>query len=201
MLMKKDLSIAFFDFDGTITSKESFSRFILFTQSKTRLISYFILLLPKILLYYLKIISDETLKQKVLFYFFKGYSIKQIEKWSHVFQKNIHKWTKKESVLRINWHLKKGHKVCVVSASPDFYLEQWCKNLNIDLICTEVKYESNTCNGHFKFPNCKGEEKVRRINLKYDLDQYETIYAYGDSKADKPMLSLAHYQYYRYFIQ
>jgi phosphatidylglycerophosphatase C len=47
--------------------------------------------------------------------------------------------------------------------------------------------------------NCYGEEKVRRIKTSYNLDEFDHIYAYGDSEGDKAMLDLAHERYYKHF--
>jgi phosphoserine phosphatase len=47
--------------------------------------------------------------------------------------------------------------------------------------------------------NCYGEEKVRRIRASYNLDEFNHIYAYGDSEGDKAMLDLAHEHDYKHF--
>ncbi len=38
---------------------------------------------------------------------------------------------------------------------------------------------------------CLGQEKVRRIRLRYNAGKYDILVAYGDSGADLPMLELA----------
>ena len=48
-------------------------------------------------------------------------------------------------------------------------------------------------------PLASGAEKVNRIKEKYTLDEYEYIYAYGDSRGDKEMLTIAHEQHYKPF--
>jgi len=40
---------------------------------------------------------------------------------------------------------------------------------------------------------------VRRILAAYDLSQYDEVYAYGDTKGDKPMLGLATIAFYKPF--
>ncbi len=52
--------------------------------------------------------------------------------------------------------------------------------------------------GNFINGDCGYLEKVNRIKNKYDLTQYSTIYAYGDTPNDYAMLELAHKKYYRW---
>jgi hypothetical protein len=47
--------------------------------------------------------------------------------------------------------------------------------------------------------NCYGQEKVTRICAELDLSEYNSIYAYGDSSGDKPMLALADKAFYKPF--
>lgn len=47
--------------------------------------------------------------------------------------------------------------------------------------------------------DCYGEEKVRSTRASYNLDEFDHIYAYGDSKGDNAMPDLAHERYYKHF--
>ena len=40
---------------------------------------------------------------------------------------------------------------------------------------------------------------MRRIKASYNLDEFNHIYAYGDSEGDKAMLDLAHEHDYKHF--
>jgi phosphatidylglycerophosphatase C len=57
--------------------------------------------------------------------------------------------------------------------------------------------------GRMKTPNCHGQQKVIRLQawLAERYDQAElaslTLYAYGDTSGDKPMLRLAQKAWYR----
>jgi phosphoserine phosphatase len=52
--------------------------------------------------------------------------------------------------------------------------------------------------GRYVNGDCTGEEKVRRIRARYDVDAYATVYAYGDTVDEVPMLGLAHRRYFRW---
>ena len=75
----------------------------------------------------------------------------------------------------------------VCSASPEFEIKPILEQLGADyIIGTKVDTET----GKFVSPNCKGEEKVRRI--KELLGECEFRNAYTDNvKSDAPMLELA----------
>ena len=88
--------------------------------------------------------------------------------------------------------------VVVVSASLDVYLRPWCAGLGLQLICTELEARSGTLTGRYTGGDCTGSEKARRVLARYDLRQYSTIYAYGDTTEDHELLGLASKRYFRW---
>lgn len=76
--------------------------------------------------------------------------------------------------------------VFVVSASLDLWLKPWCEEHKVGLICTEFDLE----NKRLLTPNCKGEEKVRRIKEQLSLSNYQDIYCVGNLPQDAAMLKL-----------
>ena len=84
----------------------------------------------------------------------------------------------------------------LVSASLDLYLKPVCSYLNIDLICSEVEIKAGKLTGFYQTPDCSNTQKKIRILEKYNLDNYAEIYAYGNSKEDIEMLSLAQQRYF-----
>jgi len=86
----------------------------------------------------------------------------------------------------------------VVSASLDAYLIPWCRALTIDLICTELEISGGRLTGRYVQGDCYGPEKVRRIRECVTLAGYGTIYAYGDTEDDRPMLEMADRMYFRW---
>lgn len=106
------------------------------------------------------------------------------------------------AIKRIDQHRAAGDKIVVVSATPRFILEQWCRDRRLDLIATEVELDKKgRLTGRIDGKNCRGPEKVCRIRAAYDLNDFDEIYAYGDTVSDLPMLELAeeHLRFYRPF--
>jgi phosphatidylglycerophosphatase C len=96
----------------------------------------------------------------------------------------------------------------MVSASPDIYLPEVARQLGFDaLICTEMEVvgegDAGRLTGAMRTPNCHGEQKVVRLRTwavgRFGAAGLEgvTLYAYGDTSGDKPMLRLARHAWYR----
>src|SRR5215470_6463338 len=64
--------IAFFDFDGTVTTRDTLLEFIRFSKGSLGLYSGFLLNSPWLFAYRLKIISNQAAKQRILSWFFRN---------------------------------------------------------------------------------------------------------------------------------
>ena len=103
----------------------------------------------------------------------------------------LNKIRKKDALDKITWHQRQGHKIVVVSASMECWLQKWCTVNKVELIATRLEIKENKLTGRFATKNCYGPEKVQRIKAYLNLDDFNFIYAYGDSRGDKEMLELA----------
>ena len=99
----------------------------------------------------------------------------------------------------IKLHLEKGHRVVLVSASLEPYLKPWTDKIGIELLGSRIAISDGVLTGSFAGKNCYGKEKERRIKKAYSLEEYDFVYAYGDSRGDKEMLELASEAHYRLF--
>jgi phosphatidylglycerophosphatase C len=195
------MKLALFDFDGTITTKDSLSDFIQYSIGKY---SYYIGLLalsPMLTAYTLKLIRNDIAKEKLITHFFKGWDINRFKKIAEQYSlEQIDKITRTKAIEKIKWHQERKHKVIIVSASMECWLKPWCEKNDIDLISTKLEYKDNKLTGKFSTKNCYGIEKANRINECYNLSEYDYIYAYGDSSGDKELLALADESLYKPFI-
>ena len=194
------MNIAFFDFDGTITTHDSLIGFIRFVFGDIKFLAGLAILSPMLMLYKLKLIPNYQAKQMMLSYFFKGMHQKQFENTAYNYSINeIPKIVRSQAMEKIKWHQDQGDHIVVVSASIECWLKAWCAENSFDLIATILKFENEIITGKLLTKNCYGIEKVNRIKDKYDLQQYDSIFAYGDSQGDTEMLQLATISYYKYF--
>ena len=196
--MKK--GIAFFDFDGTITTKDSFLEFIKFSQGSVAFWSGFLLLSPYLIAFKAGIISNQKAKECVLRYYFKNVTLEVFSRKCREFSEAvIPKLLRAKALERIQWHKENGMEVVLVSASPENWLKDWCAQMDIQLIGTKLELQADRITGNISGRNCHGDEKVRRIKEQFNLSDYQAVYAYGDTSGDRPMLALAQFPFMREF--
>ncbi len=194
------MTIAFFDFDGTITRKDSLIEFIKYAKGNYEFYRGLFEISPILLQYKLRLVSNHEAKERLISHFFKGCDILTFQKISHRFAlEELDKIIRPRALEKIRWHQEKGDKVLIVTASLEDWIKEWCKREGIELIGTKLEIEDEKITGNFATANCYGQEKVKRILELYDLDDYEIIYAYGDSKGDKELLEQATESFYRHF--
>ena len=194
------MKLILFDFDGTITKKDSLIIFIKYVIGDFYYYKGLLMLSPMLLAYKLKIISNNIAKEKLIAHFFNGWDKIEFQSIANNYSiEKIEEIIRPSALERIKWHKQQGHTVVIVSASVECWLKGWCENNNLELIGTKLEFRNDKLTGKFSTKNCYGIEKVNRIKEKYNLKNYEIIYAYGDSKGDKEMLSIADKKYYKYF--
>lgn len=192
--------IAFFDFDGTITTHDTMLEFIKFSRGTFSFYAGFLLYSPYLVGYKLKLIPRQTAKEKVLAHFFRNQPAAAFEEQCALFAKTrIPALIRPQALVEIERLKAEGAQVVIVSASPENWIRFWTDSLQLQLIATRLEVQDGRLTGRLLGKNCHGAEKVRRINEHYTLSDYQKIYAYGDTSGDKPMLRLATHPAYKPF--
>ena len=97
-------------------------------------------------------------------------------------------WNKNMHRIK-QWYLEqKRDDDVIVSASPQFLVEEACKRLGVKCIATNLDTRGNLHGKH-----CYGAEKVVAYKAQFDDNSLETYYS--DSLSDTPMLRMAEYGY------
>lgn len=194
------MNIALFDFDGTISSKDSFMLYTLYISGWIKFIIGLLILSPILIMYKFRLVSNQFMKSSIIRFYYKNLSLDKAETLSRSFNSEIlTKIIRKKALDRIEWHKKNDDKIVVVTASPDLWLNDWCKKNDLDLVSTRLEVTDGKFTGNLIGMNCFGPEKVRRVKEKYELENYEKIYAYGDSRGDKELLEFADYSDFKPF--
>lgn len=192
--------IAFFDFDGTVTSKDTLAEVLKFIKGR---VSYYIgilILSPIIAAYKLGVLSNHRAKELLLIYFLRGMDINEFNRLCKEFsEKKLPHLLKKSALYEIRKHLQKKTPVIIISASAENWIFPWCSKYNIECIATKLDVKNGKLTGKIDGLNCSGKEKVRHILLRYKLSDYAKIHAYGDSADDLYMLELATEKNYKPF--
>lgn len=200
MEARKAKKLALFDLDGTLTRKDTMIEFIRFVRGDIRLYLSYVLLSPVLVAYKLGFYPNDKAKKALLRHHFGGANEEWLKGRGVVFCKRVLPRMFREIGLeKYHFHRAKGHEVFVITASLDIWTEPWFKQQGLKYISTRAKWEGGRFTGEFETPNCYGPEKVRRLKAVLDTEQFERIYAYGDSKGDREMLDFADRGFYRKF--
>jgi phosphatidylglycerophosphatase C len=192
--------LVMFDFDGTITKKDTLFSFTSFAVGRPKFIAGLVYLFFPLLLNRINVLSAKRTKEIFLTYFFKNITIEEFNSKCVEFDKHVLPSLIKRGALDIiESHQNKGNKIIIISASLENWIKPWASNYNIEVIATKPLIEENRLTGLIDGENINGEEKVKKIIDKFDLSSFQEIIGYGDSKGDLPMLALANKKFYRTF--
>ena len=182
--MKK---IVVYDFDKTIYNGETSTDFMLFFLKRN---PKYIIRICNVLysLFYYK--KDLKKSKEIFFRILNGVNIEflkeEINEFWKVKKDKIFSWVYDE----ILENKKVADELVLISATPSIFLEKISKELGFDkLLATEFENTNKLFDSKIKGANCKGEEKVNRLN-EY-INNYTILKFYSDSMSDKPLFDLA----------
>ncbi len=185
--------VAAFDFDGTLTTRDTLVDFIAFVFGKTKTFWGLLRMSPAIILMKLGLRRNWAVKQELFTLFFKGMPYSEFQKYGRSYANRIDKIIRLKGMNILKCHLNRGDEVFVVTASIENWVAPWCHRVGIKyVIGTQVEEDGNgNLTGRFLSKNCYGPEKVNRLlRVKPERDAY-VLYAYGDSRGDKEMIEFA----------
>lgn len=182
--------VAFFDFDGTITFKDSFIEFIKYTFGTTLYLKCLLINAPFVILYFLGLYSNHQLKERFFGFFFKNSLETEIKAKGALFGTNqLSKICFPSAMRLIQWHQAQNHDIYILTASSSIWLDNWCKTNQLTLIGTEFEAINGVYTGKIAGKNCHGQEKANRIaDLLNEYNKNKT-YGYGNEKADNFFLN------------
>lgn len=193
------MDLALFDFDGTITDRETMPDFMRAAVRPGRLLAGKILLLPLIAGYKFGLVSGTVVRAAICWFGFRGVPTAELERHGASFAASVLPATvRPEALARIAWHRARGDRVVVVSGGLDVYLKHWAAAHGLEFVCSSLQQRAGRLTGCYDGRQCVLEEKVRRISDRYPLQRFRKVFAYGDTPEDFAMLAMAHEAYYRW---
>ena len=159
--------VAAFDFDGTLTRGGSVWQFLGTVCGRDAVVSAGIALLPKLVraaLFGGKA-ADEA-KEALFVRTLAGRSAGHVTEQAAAFGVAHYRRRHRTKVrARLDWHLRQGHRVVIVSASPEAYVSAAAAELAVHgVVATRLEVDSDgKLTGRFEGPNCRGAEKLRRL--------------------------------------
>ena len=211
---KHDLCVAAFDFDGTLTRGDTLLPFLATALGWPRFAWALLRSSPYLVGHALRLVRNDIAKARLFKATLQGVPTAEVQRWAELWAREQlpgqMRGAQDPTMARLAWHRAAGHCCVLVSASPDIYLERAAAVLGFDgLVCTQMEIElqgpgsGEALTGRMKTPNCHGEQKVIRLQAwlaeRYDAAALAsmTLYAYGDTSGDKPMLRMAQKAWYR----
>lgn len=192
-------TIAAFDVDGTLTTRDCVVPFLQQLAGRTRLVGG--LLAQPVALANATVRRDrDRFKALAVRAAFAGRDAAVVEDLGVTYAETVHdSWMRRDTPARLAWHREQGHRTVLVSASLGVYLHPLGRLLGVDaVLCTEaVVDEGGRYTGQMSGPNCRGPEKMQRLRAWMGQMQLEgaELWAYGDSAGDRELLAAAHHRF------
>lgn len=186
------MKVAFFDFDGTITRRDTFIEFAKFCLGKKCLYAAILKNSIYLVMWKLGLLSNSDVKQRLFSTLYKGKDYEWFKTSGIRFKKIIDNDLNPDVLIKLRQHKAYGHLVVIVSASIPEWICPWAAANGADaVIGTEIEVDKKgIITGEFLTPNCLGEEKANRIRSMFpDVDNFES-WGYGDSDGDNQMLGM-----------
>jgi len=188
-----------FDFDGTLTKKDTMFAFLKFYEPKKFYIS-FIKHIPLFIMLKLKLANAGEVKKSFVNSILKGKTRQEIEsKALQFFNENYPSIIRESAIDFINQIDRTTTKCLLVTASLDIWAKPFAEKWKMDLVATQAHFENDIFTGKFSTKNCNGQEKVNRIKKLIEKETFDKIIAFGDTSGDQEMLSWADEGFYRFF--
>lgn len=184
-----------FDFDGTLTSRDSFLAFLRWRFGGRRYALGMARLTGHALAYAVHR-DRERLKAAAVREFLTGVPRAALEADAQRFAGEAGRALLRPDALRAwrRWQ-GEGARLVIVTASPETVVWPIARGLGADvLIGTKLAFDGDgRATGALDGANCRGSEKVRRLREAFGPD-VRLEAAYGDTDGDKAMLALAEEQ-------
>jgi len=184
-----------FDFDGTLTSRDSFIAFLRWRFGARAFTGGVLGLAPAVARFALD--RDRgRLKAAATRRFLGGMPRAELEAWAQTFASEQGRGLLRPDALRAwrRWQ-SDGARLVIVTASPETIVAPIARGLGADaLLGTRLAFDAaGRVTADLEGENCRGPEKVRRLRAAFG-DDVRLEAAYGDTDGDKEMLALAEEQ-------
>jgi phosphatidylglycerophosphatase C len=196
------VTVAAFDFDGTLTRGGSVFPFLVAVRGTMPVLGAVLRCLPSLLRGALFSGADaDRAKEELFTRLLAGQSAEQVEEVARAFaERHLRLRLRADARDRLDWHRKQGHRVVLVSASPEAYVQVAAEILGADgAVATRLQVGGGgLLTGRYEGQNCRGAEKYARVvgwlratGLVGGGGQQPELWAYGNSRGDLRLLQAA----------
>ena len=188
-----------FDFDGTLTYKDTMFLYLQFYDaSKFRI--QFIKHIPLFILLKMNLLEADKVKRSFVSSVLKRQTKSKKKKKSQQFFDQYYPEIFRENALDFIKNIDHSQTDCyIVSASLDIWVRPFAEKFGMKLLATQAAFENNIFTGKFVGKNCNGLEKVNRIKEAINEKKYDKTIAFGDTSGDQEMLDWADEGQFKFF--
>ena len=190
--MSPKRKIAAFDFDGTITERDTLFGFLVAVGGRASVASA----LARNTIGMVRGARDDSArdaaKERVLGEVLRGRSESEVSEAGEAYALLLQERFRQPTIERLRWHQTEGHETIIVSASLIYYLRPLAASLEIgDVIGVEMETDATgIITGSLAHPNVRAEEKATRLRRHLGEGAVE-VWAYGNSSGDDALLTMA----------
>ncbi len=141
-------TLVLFDFDGTITDKDSFIALLKFHVGTFQVLLGFVLFGPWVVGYYLRLYPNHKLKSRIIRYFFGGMTIADFEALGVDFCRDkVPFLIRRKALKEIEKWKSRGAEIYIVSVSIEEWIKPWPFQHGCKVIGTRLEYQSGYLTG------------------------------------------------------
>lgn len=175
--------VAAFDFDGTLCRGDSLLPFLRRVAGR-----------PALVLGMGRMVragvDRNAMKERLVGVLLRGRRAEDVDRAGDAFARELEARLRPDVMAQLRRHRDAGHTIVLVSASLTTYLQPFARNVGIDHVCaTELEVVDGVVTGRFRGGNCRGPEKL--VRLEPFLAGASTVFAYGNSSGDAELLARA----------
>ncbi len=189
-----------FDFDGTLTTRDSFTAFLIYAKGRMAVGSRFVTQ-PRLLMDYIRTRDRGALKSRLLYNLVGGISQAELETLIKAFVAATGTSLFRPDAL-MAWEAQNlpDRQRVIVTASPEMLVAPFGALIGADrVIGTRLGFSAdNRLLPDLDGPNCRGAEKMVRLRDVFG-DTLDLEAAYGDTSGDSEMIAAATHGHYRVF--
>jgi phosphatidylglycerophosphatase C len=191
--MTEPRRVAAFDFDGTITQRDTLAGFLTFVGGRSAVARATARRSAAMLAGLRDDQARDRAKEAVLGDVLRGRSDADLRAAGQRYAALLPARFRPDIVQRVGWHRDEGHELVIVSASLAYYLEPVAEALGIGhVIGVEMATDTDgRLTGALAGLNVRGTEKATRLQAWWADRPADELWAYGNSSGDDALLALA----------
>ena len=184
------MKFVFTDFDGTITSKDTFGPFMLEWIKKEKKYMYLVHYFTLGILTKIGIIDVKKFKKISFYYLFKGSKYSELKSFSQIFfTKFIKKNYNVDILTELSKYQKQKYQIVIITSNLKFIVEPFSAYYGFKLCAVQPEEKNGILTGKISQDFYSGEKKLILARQFAGNDNLANCIAFGDEEGDRFLLN------------